>query len=281
MYKINIYLTVLFSIIVFSILIYFLPGSGVNSLMIAITSVASFLFGIFLAFAIDHRQNRFNGIRSALRKDDALLLSIYKNSAVFGEKIQSEVKQLIDEYLIASIDYKLLDYYKSHANFNKLYDYFNDVKPANEVQIAVYSEIINEIKESSEKKKEINYLLNDRIESYEWSSLFSLGLIIMIALFVMNNDFLLYKFIVVLLGASIVLLLMILKQFDSLNWKEQSWIWQPLTELFLELDLVPYIPQPVLASHRSLLQKGITYRVAIYPNPYPDFKNKKIEIISN
>ncbi|MFC1629764.1 hypothetical protein ACFL11_00870 [Patescibacteria group bacterium] len=274
------YKYLIISIIILSFIAIFIPGVGPSDLIITLLSVTTFLFGIFLAFTIANRQSRFGSIRTALRKDDALLLSIYKLSASFGPKVQNKCRILIDDFLIASIDYKLVDYTKSIAKFNKLFDLFNKIEPETKSQEAIYENIISALKESTGNKKELIHRLNEKMLAVEWGSLLILTAIILMSLFIINNNSIASIIIIVLLGTSMVLFLLILKSLDSLRWKEGSWIWDPLVSLFVELELSPYIPKYIIGRGVKL-QKGITYRVTEYVHPYPDFSDKEIEIFEN
>ena len=268
------------SIIIFSLIAIFIHGTGTSDLIITLLSVASFLFGIFLAFAIANRQSRFNSIRMSLRKDDALILSIYKLSASFGTEVQSKCKLLIDDFLINSIDYELIDYDKSVDKFNKLFDFFLGIEPKTEVQKIIYDNIISALRDSTNNKKELIHWLNEKMLNFEWGSLLILAFVILVSLFVINNNSFISVLITVLLGTSLILFLLILRSLDNLRWKEDAWIWIPLTELFIEIESMPYIPKVVI--ERGIkLKKGITYRVVEYPYPYPDFSDKKIKIIKN
>jgi len=274
------YKYIISSIIIFSLIAIFIHGTGTSDLIITLLSVTSFLFGIFLAFAIANRQSRFNSIRTSLRKDDALLLSIYKLSASFGTETQNRCRLLIDDFLINSIDYELVDYDKSVNKFYELFDFFIKIEPKKESQREIYSNIIKILKESSISKKEVIHWLNEKMLSFEWGSLLVLASIILISLFVINNNSFISVLITVLLGSSLVLFLLILRNLDNLHWKEDSWIWNPLTELFVEMGLTPYIPKGVIERGMKL-KKGITYRVVEYSHLYPDFSDKKIKIIEN
>lgn len=276
--RVNIYLMIALSVTVSSAIIFFFPGKGVTTSVTALLSITSFLFGVFLASAMSNRQARVNSVRKLLRNGDALILSIYKLSAVFGAKKQNECRKLIDDYLITTLDYYLDDYDKSVKVFLELHDFFFEIEPKNRKEEMAYSQILKTLERSLENEKEIVHLLNERMLKYEWGSILSLSLIIFSALFYMNNDLLIYKAIVVILSTAIVLLLLILKDLNDLRWKEQYWVWEPLFELFNEMDLKPYIPGKELFS-RIKLKKGFTYRVANYPHPYPDFTDKKIELL--
>lgn len=269
------------SIIIFSIVAIFIHGPGISDLIVALLSVSSFLFGIFIAFAIANRQSRFNSIRTALRRDDAMLLVIYKLSASFGPKVSQKCRELIDNFLVNSIDYELVDYEKSVSKFNELFDFFVKIEPKTESQKAAYDNIIGALKESSVNKKEIIHWMNEKMLIFEWGSLLILGFIILISLFIINNNSTISVLITVLLGTSLILFLSILRKLDNLRWKEESWIWNPLIQLFIELGLSPYIPKSVLDKRGLKLKKGITYRIVRYPSPYPDFSDKTIKIIKN
>lgn len=274
------YKYIISSIIIFSLIAIFVHGTGISDLMITLLSVTSFLFGIFLAFAIANRQSRFNSIRMSLRKNDALLLSIYKLSISFGAEAQNKCRILIDDFLINSIDYELIDYDKSVNKFNELFNFFLEVEPKAESQKIIYNNIISALKESVNNEKELIHWLNEKMLSFEWGSLLILVFVILASLFIINDNSFISVLITVLLGTSLILFLLILRNLDNLRWKEDSWIWIPLTELFIELELIPYIPKGVV--NRGIrLKKGVTYRIVEYPNPYPDFSDKTIKIIKN
>lgn len=82
----------------------------------------------------------------------------------------------------------------------------------------------------------------------------------------------------ILLSTSSFIFILILRDLDGLFWKEQDWIWEPLNQLFSELDLIPYYPVDVIKQKRAKLEKGLKIRVAYYPNPYPDQSGKKTKI---
>ena len=77
--------------------------------------------------------------------------------------------------------------------------------------------------------------------------------------------------------------ILILRQLDTLNWQEQQWIWEPLISLFKELGLRPYIPEALLIQKRlninSIKKLTSSIRVGRTKYPYPDFSDKKIEVL--
>src|SRR3989338_209968 len=125
--------------------------------------------------------------------------------------------------------------------------------------------------------KRVAFSVNERMLPLEWMSLILLATIILSCLFPIGGNFLLSQAIIALLGTTIILLLLVLRELDSLRWQEKRWILEPICELFVQLDLIPYLPQPLIESGR-ITRKDLlrikTYRLRLLPNPYPDMSGK-------
>jgi hypothetical protein len=256
------------------------PGRGASDSMLTLLSVSSFLFGIFVAFSISDRHSRLKDIRAQLREGDALIFDIYKNSAAFGTKIQEKCRLLLDDWIIATIDYRLVDFHKARSKFDVLYDFVLSLKPSNPKQAVAYDKMVDILRDMNKENKRLRYLVTDRISSYEWGSIVILSGIILFCLFYINTGSLSSMILTVLLSVTLTLLVLVLRDLDQLYWKEQKWIWDPLIDLFNELDLLPYFPDDVFIRKRIKLQPGLKYRVGKYAHPYPDMTDKRIEIVS-
>ena len=264
--------------IIFILLGIFVPGKGMSDFMIALLSVSSFLFGIFMAFSIADRHQRLKDIRGLLRRGDASITHMYNLCAVFGKKKQKEFQTLLDRWIIAQLDYYLRDYKRSEPEFFKLYDFLIKLKPKTGVQNEGYETISDSLKELNTRNKVIRYLSRDRMSNAEWGSILLLGGIILFSLFYINANTFGSIALIVLLGIALVILILLLRDLDALYWKEQHWVWDPITDLFRQIDLLPYFPDEVIDRQRIKIKKGLKYRVAHYPHPYPDTSGKTIEI---
>ena len=78
---------------------------------IALASIASFLFGILMAFTIVRTRERLALVQDLVSKGNASLLSIHSLMAVFSEADRTVVRELIDRQLTDQIDYRLVDNY--------------------------------------------------------------------------------------------------------------------------------------------------------------------------
>lgn len=266
--------------ILFVFVAIFVPGRGPDPLMIALLSVSTFLFGIFGAHVMQNRHKRLDELRATLNRDNASYLNVYNLSKVFGKQIQNKIQKLIDDYLILTIDYKLKDIYKANDEYLKFYNYVINLKPKNQAQTIAYEEMISLMNNANSNRKYIEYLVRDEMQKFKWISLISLLGIIIFSIFYINDNRLISIIITVLLSSAGSLLLLIIRELDSLRWKEEKWAWGPLEELFLELDTLPYYAEEIIKKQRVKLKKGTKIRVASYPNKYPNFKGKKIKIIT-
>jgi hypothetical protein len=268
---------VIFALIVFSIIAKFFPGPGVSDEILGIFQVASFLFGIFVGFAISNSISRFNKISEALKSDEGKLLSVYHLSSSFGEKVQRKVLAKIDEHLVQQVDYFLKDFRRSNDSFVSLYRMVLKLKPKGKVQEKSYDTMVEQLTKIMEDRKLVETYIAEPMLRLEWASILVLLCIILFCIGYMNTGTLSSIITSVLLSVSTILIIIVLKTLEDLKWKEGSWIWDDLENLFRDLGLLPYYPRLVIDSGRAKI-KGKA-RVASYPNPYPDMAGKTVSIV--
>lgn len=279
--RLDIFEGVIFSVIASFAIALFFPGKGLSDSVLTLLSVSTFLFGIFVAFSISGRHARLTEIRSQLRDGDASILDIYKSSIAFGKKTQDNIRTLLDDWLIATIDYDLEDFHKANDKLMALYDAVISLKPSNAKQTMVHEKMIDSVREMNKQNKRMRYLVTDRISYSEWGSTLVLSGVILFCLFYINSGTLASIVLTVLLSVTLTLIVLVLRDLDQLYWKEQRWIWDPLTDLFRQLNLLPYFPSSVIERKRVIPIRGLSYRVARFVHPYPDMTDKKIEIVSS
>lgn len=256
-------------------------GPGYSNEYYVLISVATFLYGIFIAFSIFNHQNRLSKVRELLRTDDANLLSIYRQSSVFGDVIQKQVRDKLDKYLITQIDYKITDdYHESSESFKSLSKLIIDLDPKNDKQTAVYQHMVASVSSSATNRKLIGTLVNERTTILEWTSIISLHFSIAYFIFAFNPGDLVSSIVSSLVTITSAVMIAVLYQLNSLTWQESKWIWRPLHNLFLDLDLIPYYPDFVIERKRAQIKIGEKVRICHYTKPYPDMSGNKIETVT-
>jgi len=276
--RLDIHEGMILSVAVFLALAVFVPGGGLSDFFLTLLSIATFLFGIFVGFTIADRHTRLRAIRRELRENDSRVLDIYRLSSLFGKKVHDVTRKNIDEWITATIDYRLTEFYLAVPKLGKLYDYVLTLKPKTSKQQVAFSQMIDVLENIGLSVKRVRYRVTDKVSRFEWYTILILGGIILFCLFAMNANTYASIIVVVLLSTSLVTIILVLRDLDSLLWKEQKWIWEPLCDLFHELKLLPYIPDEVIYLERASFPKGMKYRYVNYPNPYPSIEGKKIEI---
>lgn len=286
MKRVSIYLKLIITFAIFLILSFSIQGQGKTDLADKIITVSSFIFGVILAFSISNRNSRLSTIKEKLREQDAKLLEIYYISKRFSSEIRETIKKKLDDFLIVQIDYRLVDFNKEvPKKLEQLFDFFEKLK-LNKKEEDFRKDIIKILEEILEIEKEVSYNLENKMALYEWLSLNALGGIIFYCLiFYFNTNNLASIIIISLLCTALCLLLFVLRDLDKLEWQEQNWIWKPLSNLFLELSLIPYFPNDVFNRRRLALSEIKKWeniskiRVAHYPHPYPNMEGKTVEIV--
>jgi hypothetical protein len=256
-------------------------GSGYTNSYYVLVSVSTFLYGIFVGFSIYNHQTRLKEIRELLRTDDSCLLSIYRQSAVFGDNVQDEVRNRIDAYLIVQVDYKIADDFHESSNaFHYLYTYILELKPSSDKQVSIYESMLGILGSSANNRKLVGALVRQKVTRLEWASVLSLNLLIALILFIFHDNTLLSSLITSIIVVSSFIMIVVLYELNSLTWQEKEWIWIPLYNLFLDLGLLPYYPEPAIDQGRAFIPKGSKIRVCRYNRPYPDMSAKEIHIVT-
>lgn len=264
--------------IIFLIIALSLIGNGLNTSNNNLMALSTFMFGIFVAFAISNAHSKIRQINEAIKAEEGNTLFIYKSINLWNEETKQKVQKLIDKYLIDQIDYYLWDFKYSSKSFMKLYDFILQLESKNDSQKTVYANMISTLADSFKQRKQVEALVTERMSYTEWLSVLLLLLVNIIYMFNMNDGSLINIIATVSLSITSITFAFLLRDLDSLRWKESTWIWEPLQNLFKELDLVPYFAD-IVQSGRIKAIKGEKIRVAEYPNKYPDMTGKIIKEI--
>jgi Na+/melibiose symporter-like transporter len=287
MKRVSIYTKLLLTLLFFLIISFIFRGQGETDFADKILSVTSFIFGITLAFSISNRYSRLSSIREKLRKQDAKLLEIYYLSKKFNKNLREKIKEKIDSFLIVQLDYNLVDYNKEVPEKTKEFFFFLEKLKLSGEEDRVRKDILKILEEIIEINKEISYQVENDMAPYEWIVLSTLAAILFFVLiYFYNTNTLISIVIIAFLNTALCLMLFILNDLDSLRWQERNWIWKPLANLFVELDLFPYFHEEVFSSNRISFKdvkkwdKINNIRIAYFPNPYPDMNGKKVKLVN-
>ena len=174
--------------VAFTILALWIPGSSERDHISTVFGATTFIFGILSAFYISTSFSRYNDIVSALQNENSTLLYIYYTAKVFDKKRLTKLRDLIDSYLIAELDYFLKDFHESENKFAELYDFINSIKPKNKAEESARDNMLNEINESLKSRKQVESLVTASMSPLEWITLISLLAIVLVSMFLLNTN---------------------------------------------------------------------------------------------
>lgn len=272
---------------IFSFLLYvFLKDYNVLGDVPALFSGATFLFSILIGFSLSRRYTRLVSLKEAIRVNDARLSSMMHMMAAFPETIQQTFRNKLEAHLISQIDYRLEHFHQTLTSLNNLYSFTVEnivISPGDVKQQEHYVLLLNSVSALSESHRHISHLVEDKMPQHESIALWVLAGVVWLGLLSLDGGTL-FLLLVPVLSTILIYLLLVLRSLDRLLWGEQTWIWRPLTRLFQELGMVPYFPEAMYTSGRlpqSFFDNLPSYRIAYYPNSYPDFSDKEVATYHN
>jgi hypothetical protein len=242
--------------------------------------VAYFVFGILVAFAIENARNGLSRVNELLKAGDADLVSIYQLSATFGTDVQSELREVLDTHLQDQIDFRLVDFERSTPSFLALFKRVRGLEPTSIREEITYDHLLGICTAASERRKQLEALVRQRVSPVEWVTLLALLAALWGLMLAANGGPIVSGLLGGVLVASLAGLLVLLQHLDEFRWQEGEAIWNPLHNLFLTLDLLPYYPLDTLRTGRLDPPTG-QVRLVDYPHPYPDMTDKTIEVVDH
>jgi|GEM_PF-4302724 len=262
------------------VLDYLYKGSGLGDNLNVVLSVSSFIFGFYIILAVTRAKEKQDSIRRQLRLADGLFVSCNIEMKVFPVETRKKFLKKVDNYLISSVDYKLSDIEKTGSSFYELYEYTtNSIKPNNDMQKNSIKRICGSLYELTKERTLLEVLSKNKSSKLEWGLIISLFIVILFLILNLNISGVSGSLLIATLVSSLWSILLILYRYDNLTWQESRWVWEPLTRTFMLLGLKPYYGEYLIKQKRFKIPKGIDYRLAHYPNPYPNMEGKVVEEI--
>ena len=266
----------------FLLLTVFLPSKGYNDELLMISSVAAFIFGLVIVFAITNKNDRLNKVNELLKLENSYNLRIFKLSKMLDKDMHENVAKHLDSYIQDTIDYPLEDFSQSNKSFDKLYSYVMGTMHVKGIKEDIlYEEMVRTLNESLSNRIQISTLTSDRLSKYEWISISGLTTVIIFILYRMSDPNILSSLELTILAGSSFLLVLILRDINNLKWQKQEWTWDPLFDLFVSMGMIPYFPKGVVKTGEYKIPHGATVRVGHHVIDDSGKPKRVIEMINN
>lgn len=146
---------------------------------VALASMATFLFGVLLAFTIARARERLQLLQDTLSRNNAALLTIHQVIVVFPEEDRERIRALIDAKLTSEIDYPLVDAHLATPAHLALTEAIYTLEPQDQEQIGVYRELLKICTDVGSNRSIVESITGQSLSALEWS-----GLILLLVLLI-------------------------------------------------------------------------------------------------
>lgn len=240
-----------------------------------LVAAAYFLFGVFVAFALDSARNRMSKVDDLLKIDEANLLALYELAGALGQEQQDEITELIDAHMQDQIDYRLPDFDRSGPSHLRIVRYVASLAAEDDAGAPIIREqMLALILQTNANRTQVETSTGSGLSKAEWTCIFSLFILLFVTLPFFDTGTAFGSLLVAMLTSTLAVFVAILWKVDHLRWQEGEWIWKPLDRLFRNIGKPPYYPRPLLEQNRAR-PTGLI-RVADYPKPYPEVEGKVV-----
>ncbi len=243
---------------------------------VGLASVATFLYGVLLAFTIVRTRERLMIVQDLVSKSNSCLLSLHQMSAIFAPEECRRIGGGIDRYLTDQIDYRLVDNHITMPSFVALTESVFALNPETRQQELLYREVSRVAIEMTEYRSLIESSTGQSLSSLEWVSLMLLLIVLLGLISVLPGGSVFGAIVAGVLAGTLVSLMTLLRKLDLLRWHERVSIWEPTARIFRSMGLDPYVPRFVIESGRYHPTGRV--RVVDYPDPYPNRSTKVITV---
>ncbi len=243
---------------------------------IGLASVATFLYGVLLAFTIVRTRERLALVQDLISKSNSCLLSLHQMVEIFSPEESTRVRGLIDRHLTDQIDYRLVDNHITMPSFVALTEGVFALNPTTRQQELLYREVSRVAIEMTEYRSLTESSVGQSLSTLEWVSLLLLLVVLLGLIAVLPGGSIFGAVIAGVLAGTLVSLMALLRKLDLLRWHERVSIWEPTTRIFRSMGLDPYVPRMVIDGGRYLPTGRV--RVVDYPDPYPNRSTKIVTV---
>ncbi|MDP3785023.1 MAG: hypothetical protein Q8R12_03015 [bacterium] len=271
----TIYLT---SLILFTALLFFIPSTFISTEHgNTILTISTFLFGIISGFYIVVTTTDYNSVKNILAKETAGWIKLYHHVSLYDQAVAKTLSALIDDYVLRTFDYEIIDYARSTAvEFDKILQFVRSV-PLQESRSSIYENIQDAMEEIIATRQELTVLGTRTLSLFQWVILFALAGLVITSLYGLRTGELFFDIVTVLISSSIVLILLLIRDLDLYIWNEKTFGYDIFENVLKAVGQLPYYPAESIEKKRVRPTEP-EYRVGLFTN-FPKSMERKIEVV--
>lgn len=266
--------------VVFIAFLFVIPSGFIDvNLGGIVLTISTFLFGILAGFYIFVTTTDYNNVKSLAGSETAGWIWLYNNAAMYDARITEKLVLLIDNYICRAFDYEFIDYARSTVpEFENIQKFLREIpaKPGSEI---LYDKIRDAVNNITLARQQLAVLGAKALSIFEWLILIVLAGIVTATMYGMRTGSLFFDAVTVALAASLVLVLLLIREIDLYMWNEKTFAVDVFENVFIAIGQLPYYPSYLIDVGRVMPEEK-EYRVGVYKD-YPRSLERTMEIRRN
>lgn len=223
--RLSYFFVILFGL--FALLAWAIPPQVLDSSLLTLFSVNSFLYGFYTSPIISSQRARIDDLHRAVRSEANALFSTALKFKKLSPELRKEIKELLSKYLRAAYKEQGVD--EGENEYEALISFLIDYKGKDE---EVVSDILKDLAANQANRTNVNMLTRNKVYKNEWI-IISMLFIITVSFILMLNvqGSLFFQVMVPILCTGLTMLLVILVKMSTLTHKRAREIWKPYKTL--------------------------------------------------
>jgi hypothetical protein len=258
----------------------FLPAFKFDFDISTILTVVTLLFTILVGFFIAAATSNYLRLQTIISDEDASLISLFGLVKILQPTMVKKIRNSIDQYMIAALDYGLLDYADhTSGEVDTLLNTIDEVTPSKKYTESLIQNLHNIKINIISIRQEMAVLIKRIVTARHWFILISLAAIISVILLSLRSGNIITSALIGLIMITLYQTLRLLHQIDSNLFLASQLAYEVPQKVFLAIGQLRYYPEYALNRKLKKSLKNERYRVGLYKN-FPETMEKKIKTIS-
>jgi len=241
-------------------------------------TVISLIFAILVGFFIATATTNYLRLQSLVVEEDSTLMGIYNLSKIIKPASTLKMKETIDRYATAALDFELFEYVqKTQDKFNDVLLCIDEVTPQDPKGFELFGNLHDNRNSLVRTRQEIAMVAKRIVTPLHWTVLIILAVLLVFLLLGLRDGFWIVSLITGILSLATYLVLVLLYEVDSNIFLEELLAYENSQQIFQAIGTPKYFPEQALLEKRIKAPKE-DYRVGIYKD-YPNSLEKEIKLI--
>lgn len=265
-----------FSVLFFS-LPFVLPKYSISFDSGTVFTVISILFTILIGFFIASAMTNYFRLQDLISRLNAGMISLQRYANIIAPSRANQVADVIDRYLIATLDYDLLNYSnETRDEFDGIIDCIDQLRPEPKAPSQLLQNIHSVKCDFIEINQEIMLASQTIVGPRHWSILIALAFAIGLLAIPLREGGLLPTCIVGIILVANYQVLRLLYDIDTNLFLTKRLAFQNPQQVFRAIHRLPYFPQFAI-DRKNVIHLPSSYRVGMH---LPGSKVKKIRLVT-